>query len=164
MIIKDAMVVIHLAKMTLLGTSCDYFQHVVIPEAVHREILEGQEKGYEDVRLVEELIKTRKLQVKRIRDEQLLKRAKAFNLQRGEAEAVALFWQEHADYVASDDDNLRRKAVVLHLKLIGTPAIVLKLCQEKLIDESKLRASLRELRKIGWFSAAVIDKLLMEAQ
>ena len=164
MIVKDAMVIIHLAKITLLEKSCAYFKQVMMPEEVHREILAGKERGYEDAQVVEELVRAKKLGVKKVQDETLLKRAREFNLQRGEAEAVALYWQEKADFLASDDDSLRRKSVLLNLKLIGTPAIILKLYKEHLIDKGKLMQSLQELRKIGWFSSSVIDKVLLEAK
>ena len=163
MIIKDSMVVIHLAKITLLAASCERFKPVVIPEEVHQEILQGKKKGYEDVKIIEELIVAGKLAVKHVRDRKLLKQAAEYNVQGGEGEALALYWQEKADYLASDDDNLRKKVVLLNLRLIGTPTIILKLYQEKRIDRQKLEGSLQALRKIGWFSSAVIDKILMEA-
>jgi len=163
MIVKDAMVVIHLAKITLLEKSCELFKPVAIPGEVHREILEGEEKGYEDVKIIQELVQAGKISVKRVRDKGLLKRAKEFNVQRGEAEVLALYWQEKAEYLASDDDTLRKKSALLNLRLIGTPAIILKLYQDKAIDRNKLMESLQVLRKIGWFSNAVIDRVLMEA-
>lgn len=162
MIVKDAMVVIHLAKVTLLKTSCEHFKPVVLPEAVHQEIMAGRQKGHEDVQIVEELIKAGKLSIKHVKDRKLLKRANEFNIQRGEAEALALYWQEKAGCLATDDDNLRKKGVLLDLKLIGTPAIMLRLYREGLIEKGKLLQSLGELRKIGWFSNAVIDRIMME--
>lgn len=163
MIVNDAMVVIHLAKITLLEASCRHFKPMVIPEAVQQEILAGKKKGYEDVAIIEELLKAGTLGVKHVKNTKLLKRAEAFNVQRGEAEAVALYWQEHADYLASDDDNLRKKSTLLNIQLIGTPAIILTLYREKLIDREKLIGSLQALRRIGWFSNTVIDKILLEA-
>lgn len=163
MIVNDAMVVIHLAKITLLEASCRHFKPMVIPEAVQQEILAGKKKGYEDVAIIEELLKAETLGVKHVKNTKLLKRAEAFNVQRGEAEAVALYWQEHADYLASDDDNLRKKSTLLNIQLIGTPAIILTLYRKKLISKDKLIGSLQVLRKIGWFSNAVIDTIVMEA-
>jgi predicted nucleic acid-binding protein len=163
MIVKDTMVVIHLAKLTLLAKSCERFKPVVIPEEVREEILEGKKKGYEDAILVEDLIKAGRLKVKRVHEKSLLKKAEEFNVQGGEAEALALYWQEEADYLATDDDNLRKKAVLLSLKLIGTPAIMLKLYNANAISRDKFIESTQGLRKIGWFSNAVIDKMLMEA-
>ena len=163
MVVADTMVVIHLAKITLLEKSCQRFQRVLIPQEVHREILEGEKKGYEDVKTVQELVRAGKVSIRRVRDKNLLKRAKEFNVQRGEAEALALYWQERADYLASDDDSLRKKSAALDLKLVGTPAMILTLYKEKLIDKHKLVESLRALRKIGWFSNAVLDKIFLEA-
>lgn len=51
----------------------------------------------------------------------MIAKANAFNIQRGEAEAVALYWQEEADLLATDDDNVRRKKDALRIKTIGTP-------------------------------------------
>ena len=158
------MVAIHLAKTTLLENTCDYFKPVFIREAVLDEIMAGSKKGYEDVGVVEALLRTGKLSRIRLRNKVLLKRAWEFNVQRGEAEALACYWEEKAKYLASDDDNLRSKRLLLNVKPIGTPAIMLTLYQAKRIDKDKLHDSLRELRKIGWFSSAVIDRILMEAK
>lgn len=163
MIVMETMVVIHLAKMSLLEKSCTYFGEVLIPQSVRDEVLVGKERGYADASLVDSLVSTKKLVVKRVRDRRLLQRAKELNIQRGEAEAAALYWQQQATYLASDDDSVRKKRVVLDLQLIGTPAIVLKLYQERVIDKQKLRDSLTELRTIGWLSSAVIDRILLEA-
>ena len=162
MVVADAMVVIHLAKITLLEKTCELFRQVAIPQEVQREVLAGKAKGYGDAELIEELLKARKLAVRRVRLRELLKRAGAFNLQRGEAEVAALYWQEQADYVASDDDNVRKKAVLLNIRCVGTPAIILRLYNAKLIDRAKVTESLTELRKIGWFSSAIIDTIAME--
>ena len=164
MIIQDAMVVIHLAKITLLEKSCAYFRRAAIPEAVYLEVMRGKEKGYPDAKVIEDLVKLNKLAVRKVRNTALLKRAREFNLQRGEAEALALYWQENADYLASDDESVRKKRVALAIRLIGTPAILATLYRSRFIERQKLRDSLTELRKIGWFSNAVIDPILMEAQ
>jgi len=162
MIVKDAMVLIHLAKLTLLAKSCEYFKPSIIPKMVYYEILAGKERGYSDAEVVLELIKKEKIIVKDVRNKKFVRRAEEFNIQRGEAEALAMFWQEKADYLATDDDNVRKKSALLELRIIGTPAIVLKLYKEKMIEKKKFINSLFELRKIGWYSNALIDKIVME--
>ena len=163
MIVKDAMVVIHLAKMTLLEGSCDYFRKVIIPLKVYEEIIKG-EGVYPDVVVVKDLITQKKINVKEVKRKELLNKANEFGIYGGEAEAIALYWQEKADYLATDDDNVRKKNRILDIKTIGTPAIVLKLYNEKMIKKEKLLDSLNELREIGWFSNAVIDRILMEVK
>ena len=164
MIIKDSMVMIHLAKITLLEKSCEYFKDVIIPKMVYQEIIIGKNKGYGDVKIVLDLIKMNKIKVKDVRDKNLIKKAEEFNIQGGEAEAVALYWQEKGDYISTDDDNVRQKSTLLDIKVIGTPAIILNLYKKNLIEKKKFEESLSTLREIGWFSNTVIDKILMEVQ
>jgi predicted nucleic acid-binding protein len=164
MIVMDSMAVIHLAKLTLLEKCCTYFDRVIIPRLVHREVLAGKKKGCSEVIVIENLIRNKKILVRRVLKKEYLKKANSFNIQHGEAEAVSLYWQEKADYLVTDDDNVRKKRVLLGLRLVGTPAIILTLFIARAIDEVKFKESLEALREIGWFSDAVIDKVLMEGE
>ncbi len=161
LVIKDAMVVIHLAKITLLEKSCEYFQNVVIPQRVEEEIFIGD---HPDALIVKEMIRTNKLMVKQVHDKQLLRKAYACSIFGGEAEAVALYWQEGADLIATDDDNVRRRNIVLNLKMFGTPAIIVTLYKTGIITKDKSLKSIQQLKEIGWFSTSIIDKLIMEVQ
>jgi predicted nucleic acid-binding protein len=158
------MVLIHLAKISLLEKSCDHFRNIMIPDEVYGEVLKGEPKGYEDIIVIKGLIEKDKIKVKNIRNKKLMEKANSFNIFRGEAEALALYWQEKADLLATDDDNVRKKKLILNINLIGTPAIILKLFRSKSIDRKKFIQSINELRKIGWFHQAVLDKLLMEVK
>ena len=163
-LIKDAMALIHLAKLSILEKSCIYFKKVLIPQAVHQEILKGKEKNLSDAPIILGLVQNKKITIKPVKDNNLIKKANQFNIQRGEAEAVALYWQEKANIIATDDDNVRKKKILLDINVIGTPVIILKLFKEKIIDENKAEQCISELRKIGWFSNAVLDKILMEVK
>jgi len=161
LVVKDAMVLIHLSKLTLLETSCELFRRILIPELVYRETVEmGKNGGYEDATLIEESIKNNLIEVQDVKNSKLIDRAKKFNIQGGEAEAVALYWQESAGFLATDDDNVREKRTLLELDLISTPVIIWKLLKEGRIERKKFVESLDVLREIGWFSNAVIDKVL----
>mgnify|MGYP001611092362 CR=1 FL=1 len=164
LIIKDAMILIHLAKLSLLEISCDYFEEVMIPKLVSNEVLNGIKNKYPDAKIIEGLIEEKKIIVKEVKEKFLIKKANQFNIQKGEAEVVALYWQEEAKLIATDDDNVRKKKILLNLNLIGTPAIILLLYQNKKIDNLKLKQSLTELKKIGWFNNSIFDKITMEAQ
>ena len=162
MIIKDAMVVIHLAKITLLEKSCEYFKKVIIPKKVYDEIILGKEKGYAEVNIFEELITNNKLKIAEIENENLLKKTDELNIQGGEAEAIILYWENKAQFLATDDDNVRKKAKILELNVIGTPSIIVQLYREKKINKEKFIISIEKLKNIGWFSNTIIDKILME--
>lgn len=162
MMVKDAMVLIHLAKLTLLEKSCEAFGKVMIPELVYKEAVSGG-KGAEDSLLIGSLIRKGRIEVKKAK-ESLVKRLAELNIHGGEAESVALYWGAKAGFIASDDSNVIRKRDILGISLIGTPAIVLHLYRQNLIGREKVRMSVRKLREMGWFSGTVLDKILLEAE
>ncbi len=162
-IVKDAMVLIHLTKTSLIDESCKFFEDVLIPEKVFEETVEkGKEKNYPDAILIEEMIEEDKISVADIQEDELIERAKEFNIQGGEAEAVALYWERDADFLATDDDNVRKKDTLLEIEVIGTLSILLKLYESDKIDEDKVAESVNVLKEVGWFSSAVLDKIKME--
>lgn len=164
MIIKDSMVLIHLAKLTILEKCCNYFKNVLIPRLVYVEVKKGIEIGFEDATLINDLIKENKIRVLDVKNKNLIKKVNEFNIQRGEAEAVALYWEKKADFLATDDDNVRKKKDLLDIKIIGTPAIILKIYKEKIIDKVKIKQCINKLKEIGWFHIAILDKMQMEVQ
>lgn len=165
LVVKDAMVLIHLARLTLLERACDYFGTVAIPERVFDEtVVAGREHDYSDAEIIAESIDAEGIEVVAVDADGCFERAKQFNLHAGEAAAVALYWQRDADLLASDDDNVRSKRTLLDLALVSTPAILLDLYEADYIGAEKLRRALAGLREIGWFSDAVIDKIKLEAE
>ncbi|MBS3155859.1 hypothetical protein J4413_01340 [Candidatus Woesearchaeota archaeon] len=164
MIIKDSMVLIHLAKLSILEKSCVYFKEAAIPELVYEEIIKGKERKFPEVPIIINLIKEKKISVRKIKNKGLIKKANQFNIQGGEAEAIALYWQEKAEVIATDDDNVRKKKLLLEINIIGTPAIIIKLYKKKLIDKKKVEECISGLRKIGWFSNVVLDQINLEVE
>lgn len=164
LVVKDAMVIIHLAKTTLLDTSCTLFKRVIIPNAVYDEVLGGESQHLQDVKQLKTAIVKKQISVVNVKDNILIRRVNEFNIFRGEAEAVALYWQEKADLLATDDDNVRKKKNALGISTIGTPAIMIKLFRDKKIDKNTYIAAIRKLKDIGWFSNTIFDKMLLEAE
>lgn len=162
-VIKDSMILIHLAKLSVLEKSCNYFDKIMIPELVYDEVVKGKNK-FSDSMITFNLIERKKIIVEKIKDKTLIKKANDFNIQGGEAESVALYWEKNADFLATDDDNVRKKRMTFELKLIGSPAIIIKLYREQIINKSKFEDCIFELKKIGWFSNAVIDTMMMEVK
>ena len=124
----------------------------------------GKAKNHPDAIVIQGTISKGMVNVVVVKNTELLQKAHEFNIQGGEAEAVALYWQEKAELLATDDDNVRGKKELLDLNLIGTPAIILKLFKDKKIDAKKAKQSAEKLRKIGWFSSEVIDRIIMEVE
>jgi predicted nucleic acid-binding protein len=161
LLIKDTMVLIHLAKTTTLEESCNYFQEVIIPEKVKQEVIKEE---HPETTIIKELISNNKIKVKTINNKDYYKRANELNIFRGEAEVVALAWEMSADAIATDDDNVRKKREIIKLRIIGTPAILLTLFQKKKIDKEKLQKAIRKMKEIGWFSSTIWDKIQIEVE
>ena len=102
--------------------------------------------------------------MKKVKRKALIKKANNFNVFGGEAEAVALYWQEQADLIVTDDDNVRNKKELLEVNLIGTLSILLFLYKKRIIASQKATESINKLRKIGWFSSEVLDRVLREVE
>ena len=162
MIVKDSMVLIHLAKITLLERSCEYFKKVIIPKKVYEEVVSCKE--YPDTEIIESLVTNKKISIIEVKNKKDIEKANQFNIQKGEAEAVALYWQENADFLATDDDNVRKKKEMLNINIIGTPIIILYLHKDRIITRDKFIESINKLRRIGWFNSSILDKLLLEAK
>ena len=164
-VVKDSMVLINLAKITLLESSCDHFKKVLIPRAVFEEtVIVGKNKGMEDALVIEAIIKKKKIEVKNLRNKRLIRIVNQFNIYGGEAEALALYLQEKADLLISDDYNLRKKKESVNAKIIGSLAVVLKLRKEKKINKEKFFIAINKMRDIGWFSSSILDKVLIEGE
>lgn len=75
-----------------------------------------------------------------------------------------LYKQENADLLISDDNNLRKKKEIINAKILGSLGVILKLRKEKKLDKNKFVNSIDKMREIGWFSNAILDKVLMEGE
>lgn len=160
LIIKDSMVLIHLAKMGILENSCDYFNEVVIPEAVFNEtVVEGKKSSHLDAAIIEQMIKLKKIKVKSIKNKNKIKEYLKYGLHYGEAEAIELYFQEDADILASDDDVIRKNRALLNINLIGTPAVLIILLRKKGITKRKAIDACEILESIGWFHEDLILEL-----
>ena len=106
MIVKDSMVLIHLAKITLLERSCEYFKKVIIPKKVYEEVVACKE--YPDTEIIESLVTNKKIAVIEVKNKKDIEKANQFNIQKGEAEAIALYWQENADILAKKARKIKK--------------------------------------------------------
>ncbi len=165
MLVCDSMVIIHLAKTTLLRPACQHFGKLAIPRAVYGEVVDaGRAKGYADALLVDELVRSKHIAVVDVRSEAgRLKLLEKFNVEGGEAEAVALALREGA-LLACDDGSVRSKAHVLGVKVVSTPAVLVALVKRGGVPKEKVLEAVAVLRKVGWFSSAVLDEVVLEVR
>ncbi len=159
-IVKDSMILIHMAKMQILTDSCRHFGNVVIPTRVYEEtVINGKKKDHPDALIIEQAISSDLIEIREVKDQKKVDNLRIFGLHLGEAEAVALYFQERAQFLATDDDTCRRNRIILGISIIGSPAIVIMLFRNSLITKSKALDCVSSLATIGWFDMEVIHEM-----
>ncbi len=146
LVIADSSCLIGLSRIGRLEILSALFQTIVIPEAVHWEVVvRGKGKpGAEEVEKagwIEKRTAKNQLAVKTLR----------LNLGAGESESIILAKECNAAFVILDDLKARQTAEALELTVIGTAAVLQK-AEEKNIIEN-FQKVVHELQKVGfWFS------------
>ena len=157
MIVLDTMVLIHLSKIGLLEAALELHGGGLIPVKVYDEaVVRGKKEGHADAPYIEELVRTHKIRVKKA-DAKTTEIVERIGMRGGEGECVALAKQT-GFALATDDDAVRAKKERLQVKLRGTLSLVVELAEAGKIPKAKALEALSALRRIGWFSSAVIDK------
>ena len=116
-IVSNSTPLIHLARIGQLDLLRDFFGKVMIPPAVYEECV-VQGKAYRDAQLIAQ---AEWLEIKPVSDSHLVILLNA-ELDRGEAEAIALALQQPTDLLLLDDAEGRGKARLYGLKYTGTVA------------------------------------------
>jgi len=138
LIIKDSIVLIHLAVEGVLKEACIMFGQVMIPNAVHKEAVEkGIEANHADAFIIQKLEKEKYIQVVAVTHKMLMDELENYGLKGGELEVVTLYIQEKADLIASNDDKVRKLRLILNLNLISSPEIVFLLTKNAIITKNR---------------------------
>ena len=165
LIVKDSMILIHLAVGGVLKESCLLFERVIIPNQVHKEVVEkGIKNRHPDAFIIQKLEKEGYIKVVAVTEADLMEELKNYGLRGGELEAVTLYMQEKADLIASNDDKVRKLRIILDLDLISSPEIIFMLAKTKRISKDKAVDCLDALKRIGWFTTNVIDSIQAEVE
>jgi predicted nucleic acid-binding protein len=157
-IVSNSSVLIGLSSIGKLSLLRERFpQGIVVPEAVRREVIDEGE-GRPGAREISESnwIKTQKVEDKRI-VELLLG-----DLDKGEAEAIALAREVGAGIVLLDERDARRGAKRMNLKVLGTVGILM--WAKKVGKLQSLKEELNALRHHGRFriGQAIFERALRE--
>ncbi len=129
------------------------YRTVSIPPAVHREVMVGGAKGIG----IAELRSADWLQIRSLNDP---RRADLLaDLERGEAEVIALAQELNANLVIIDERLARRHALRLDLRLTGTLGVLIKAKQNGIVES--IAPLIDKLRRSGiYLSTAVVAEAL----
>lgn len=156
-VVSNSSPIIHLAKIDQLSLLPDFFGELIIPPAVYQEcITDGKGRP--------EVVKIKRaswLRVVQVANQNLVRLLNA-DVDRGEAEAIALALETQASLILLDDADAREKARLYHLKMTGLLGILLRARKSGKI--ALLSKMLDALRNTGfWLNARLTDRLLHEA-
>ena len=127
-IIVNSTPLIALAKANKLEILKEMYEHIIIPEAVYREVTEKDDIAAQRIEAAREWIEVRKV------DSNLDRRMYRAKLHEGEVEVMLLAQEIGADVVIIDDGAARKTAEYLELPLTGTLGVMIKAKQRGLLE------------------------------
>ena len=163
MIVFDASTLILLAKINMLDL---FFSHVqdgaCIPKKVRSEVTAEES---EETPVIIRCIEDGKITVAKIKNATLAQKlSDDFNIDAGEAEALALAIETNASIVATDDRNAIRACKVLKLDFITAVAVLIRAVEKGLIEKEEGLARLHKLQSVGRYSKAIIENAEQQIQ
>lgn len=145
--ISDASTLIHLAKIERLDLLRTFYDTILIPPVVHREVvLEGKKRV--DAEKVETAIDDGWIRIVMPQDK-ILVRLLERDLHAGEAATLALALEEQAEVVLLDETDARRRADTLELSKTGIIGLLIRAKLEGMVPS--LREELDRLRNDAGF-------------
>jgi uncharacterized protein len=156
-VVSNTSPILNLAIVALLFLLREQFEVITIPSAVSDEL-----RYWEDLpgsRLVREAIEAGWIQVREVKDHSLVQSLRR-DLDKGEAEAIALAVQLNADRVLLDEREARKASKFMGLKVLGVIAILIR--AHNMGKLASLKDAMEELRReAGFFiKADLFDKVL----
>ena len=145
-IVSNTSPVLNLAIVDHLSLMHEQFGKILIPQAVFEELrVEEELPGSQSIR---EAIEKGWLRIKDVKDQIFVKMLRA-DLDKGEAEAIALALQMNAECILLDERDARRVARSFGLKVTGVLGVLLRAKKEGKLSE--LRREMEELRREAGF-------------
>lgn len=127
---------------------------LVVPSAVVREVSVRKEEAL----LLEFLEKSSQIKVEP--DCELLSAVRAWDLGKGESQAISMAIRLDAACVVLDDLEARRCAKTMHARVIGSLGIIVKARQKGLIGEAK--PMIERLRRCGLYLHDAVVAIALE--
>jgi predicted nucleic acid-binding protein len=163
MIVFDASTLILLAKINMLDLFISHVQQrVCIPEKVRSEAT-AEER--EETPFIIRCLEDGKITVVKIKNTALARKfSEDFNIDAGEAEALALAIEKKASIVATDDRNAIRACKVLKLDFITAVAVLIRAAEKGVIEKDEGLVKLQKLKSVGRYSKAIIEDAARQIQ
>jgi predicted nucleic acid-binding protein len=155
-IVSNSSPLIHLAKIDQLHLLHDFFDQIIIPNAVYNECV-IEDKEYQEISRIKN---ADWLQTCHVSDRNLVILLQS-EIDKGESEAIALALEKSAHLILLDDAEAREKARLYHLKITGTIGILLRAKKEGKLQS--FHQVINQLQTTGfWLNEKLKQRLLVE--
>ena len=160
-IVSDASTLILLQKITLLDKLVKNFKFIISQEVYNEAVIKGKEIKSKDSYLIDDKINNNLIKVKKIKDEKRINDIiKEFGLGEGEAEAIALFLQENADILATDDHKAINLCKIYKIQFMTALTFVISASEIKIITKGEAKEMIIDLGVYGRYKDELIYKAL----
>ena len=152
-VIADSTPLIALSRVDRLGLLKEVFDEVTVPDAVWRELTERGDwrAGASEITAASWLIRRSVTRVD-------LVQALTLTLGQGEAEAIVLAQEVHADVLLMDEKRGRAAAEHLGLRVTGLIGVLIEAKRRGLVEDAAALAELIRTRGV-WIADSLIDLL-----
>lgn len=160
-LISDASTLILLEKIELLKEMTKRYSFIIPKEVEHEAITKGMEARFPDSFRLHEKVKLQEIVVKDVYDKQKVKEIIAqFNIGKGEAEAVTLWFQEKDATLIIDDHKGMNICKIYAIPFVTALTLVIVAQEKKIIKQEKAVHMIRLLDVYGRYKADLIYEAL----
>lgn len=155
-IIVDSSTLISLAKVNMIGILEKIDGEILCPEEIYTECVEeGMAKGHPDVIIIKQLFDKNRVNIKKIKQPMKFK-----GVSETDSKVLSLAIQEKPGYLFVNDTKLARRAEFEGFEVRGSPDILLRMQNKKIINRERYIHLISELHKKNRLSTKNMKKYL----
>lgn len=161
-VVVDAGPLLALSKLGLIWILPRLYDPVLVPSAVHEEVvLQGFARGYPDAYVIQQAILRGELALTSISDEELLESVQGLPLGRGEKQVIHLGLVASPSWVLMDDQRAREEAIHRGLHVKGTVGIIVSAYRQDTIGLREVELAFQTImeRPDIWIAAAFVRRV-----
>lgn len=162
MLVSNTSTLVLLAKIGFLEAFIEVSQPITIPVQVKQEALFDKDSYY--AKLIQKLIKNKKIMIVAVNNSLLTKALSNFRLDEGEAAAYALFDAKKHAAILTDDGELIKLCRLEKVPFICAMAVVIMLYKRKKLSKEETMKKLEELHIIGRYSEKLYEHFKSEVK
>lgn len=158
---------IYLAKLNRLDLLADLYGSVIIPRAVHDEVVVlGKQRGHVDALTIQLFLRQQRWPITVVPTETLVAYRPAVTLDPGEIEVLAQARTVEDPLVLLDDNTARKEARRLGLRVRGTLGVLVQARRANLLTLGQAELLIEELsnRPDVWISSRLCEQVLEQLQ